>query len=75
MDEMLLFYVDFLTKDAKAEDSVEEENNTHPNSEMDILQEISFFKKRIKYVIQFLRIVLYIIKNLISLQINKYTPY
>ena len=45
---MLLLYVDSLTKDAKAEDSVGEEYNTHPNSEMDILQEISFFQEAYK---------------------------
>ena len=39
VDEIHLFYVDSLTKDAKAEDSVEE-NNSHHNSDMDILQEI-----------------------------------
>ena len=42
---MLLLYVDSLTKDAKAEDSVGEEYNTHPNSEMDIFQVISFFQE------------------------------
>ena len=48
MDEMLLLYVDSLTKDVKAEDSVGEEYNTHPKSEMDIFQVISFFQEAYK---------------------------